>query len=64
MPNSQIRGFLKMKGIPLWKIAEVIGISEPTITRWMRKPLSQEHYDKIMKAVSKIEGGEDHDEDN
>jgi len=64
MENGQIRGFLKMKGIPFWKIAEVIGISEPTMTRWMRKPLSAEHYNKIMDAVSRIEGGEDHDEDN
>lgn len=64
MQNLQVRGFLKMKGIPFWKIAEVIGISEPTMTRWMRTPLTTDHYEKIMDAVRKIEGGEDHDEDN
>ncbi len=62
--NSHIRNYLTMKGIPMWKVAEVIGISESTMTRWMRTPLSAEHHKKIMDAVSKIEGGEDHDEDN
>jgi transposase-like protein len=64
MENKQMRSFLKMKGIPFWKIAETIGVSEPTMTRWMRKPLSAEHHKKIMDAVSKIEGGDQDDEDN
>ena len=59
MENLQIRSLLKMKGIPFWKIAEQIGISEPTMTRWMRTPLSNDHYNKIMEAIQKIEGDKD-----
>lgn len=62
MENIQLRSVLKMKGIPFWKIAKIIGISEPTMTRWMREPLSKEHYEKIMDAINQIEGGVHHDE--
>ena len=62
MENMQLRFLLKMKGIPLWKVCTVIGISEPTMTRWLRVPLSEERYDKIMKAIQQIEGGVQNDE--
>lgn len=40
MENLSLRQRAKSAGIPLWKIASCIGISEPTITRWLRVPLS------------------------
>lgn len=45
----------------MWKIAEQIGISEPTITRWFRKPLTTEYFGKVMKAIEEIEGKEEHE---
>lgn len=62
MENMQLRSMLKMKGIPLWKIAKNIGVSEPTMTRWMREPLTKEHHEKIMNAINQIEGGVQNDE--
>ena len=55
MNNNDVRTLLKIKHIPMWKIAEKIGISEPTITRWFREPLTEEHYSKVMDAVQAIE---------
>lgn len=53
-----------MKEIPMWKIARQIGISEPTIYRWMRV-YDAEHYTKIKNAVEEIEkGGVNNDENN
>lgn len=60
--NSHIRNYLTMKGIPMRKVAEVIGISESTMTRWMRTPLSAEHHKKISDAIKRIEGGDQNEE--
>lgn len=60
---EDLKMLIRMKQIPMWKVADKIGISEPTLYRWMRK-YDSGHHDKIMKAIQQIEGGEDHDEDN
>ena len=60
---EDLRLLMRMKRIPTWKVAEVIGVSEMTIYRWLRT-YDAGHHDKIMKAIQQIEGGEDHDEDN
>ena len=59
MENQHVRLLLKGKGIPFWQIAKVVGISEPTMTRWFRTPLTDEHYQKIMNAIKQIEGEND-----
>ena len=59
---EDLKMLIRMKNIPMWKIADAVGISEPTLYRWMRK-YNIDHHDKIMKAISKVERGED-DEQN
>ena len=60
---EDLKMLIRMKQIPMWKIADAIGIAESTLYIWMRK-YDATHHDKIMKAIQQIEGGEDHDEDN
>ena len=55
MENLSLRQRAKSAGIPLWKIASCIGISEPTITRWLRVPLSCSKVKRILEAISKLE---------
>lgn len=52
--NQDMRYLLKLNKITFWKLAEVIGISEPTITRWMRVPLTKERFDRIINAIDQI----------
>lgn len=52
---------IAIKRITMWKIADIIGISEPTLYRWMRK-YNADHHKKIMNAIQKIEGGVQNDE--
>ena len=54
MENMDIRLKARGAGIPLWKIAEHIGISEPTLTRWMRQTLSKEKKTQIITAIREI----------
>lgn len=52
--NLAVREAAKNAGVPLWKIAEALGISEATIVRWLRVDLSPEKKEKIMCAISSL----------
>ena len=60
---EQLRGVIKLKGYPMYLVAEKAGIHPSTLCVWFRK-YNADHYKKIMDAIGEIEGGEDHDEDN
>ena len=49
--NQTIREAAKRKGVKHWQIAEYLGISEPTIMRWLRAPLSPEREKAVMEAI-------------
>ena len=52
--NQTIRDAAKMNGVKHWQIAEYLGISEPTIMRWLRTPLSAEKEKAVMEAIEEI----------
>lgn len=52
--NQTIREAAKRKGVRHWQIAEYLGISEPTIMRWLRVPLSHEREKAVMEAIEAI----------
>ena len=53
--NQSVRKAAKKAGVPLWKCALQMGISEPTLIRWLRVPLSQEKETRIMTAIAALE---------
>lgn len=54
MENQDIRDHLRAKRIPIYRVAHKIGISEMTLFRWLRVPLSQEHRRKIVDAINEV----------
>ena len=52
--NQAIRDAAKQRGVKHWQIAEKLGISEPTIMRWLRIPLSTEKEKAVMDAIEAI----------
>ena len=52
--NQTIRAEAKRKGVKHWQIAEYLGISEPTIMRWLRVPLSPEKEKAVMEAIEAL----------
>lgn len=52
--NERIRSAARIAGVPLWKIAATIGISEPTLTRWMRFPLSEDRERCVMAVIAEL----------
>ena len=56
MKNQDIRIYLKKKGLCLWQLADKLKISEASMTRKMRKELSKEEKEKIIKVIKEMEG--------
>ena len=52
--NIKIRETLEANGLFLYELADLLGKSEPTITRMMRKELPEEEQERI---ISMIKGG-------
>lgn len=52
--NPEIREAAKRMGVKHWQIAQYLGISEPTIIRWLRVPLSPEKEKSILVAIETI----------
>ena len=53
--NEHIRKAARIAEVPLYKVAEAVGISEPTLQRWLRVPLSAEREQRIMEAIKGLE---------
>lgn len=52
--NQDVRKAAKSAGVPLWKVAAAIGVSEPTLTRWLRFPLPKEKESLILSAIDSL----------
>ena len=56
--NQKIRETAKRNGVKQWQIAKHLGISEPTLVRWLRAPLPEEKEASILAAIDAIARGE------
>lgn len=54
MANQSLRLKARGAGVPLWKIAKELNISEPTLTRMLREPLKQEESLRILAVIEKL----------
>lgn len=55
--NEEIRNELKKHRLYIYELAKAAEISEPTIIRWLRDPLTDERYTKLSKALKSLKGG-------
>lgn len=52
--NMRFKEYAKKKGVRLWEVAVRLGISEATITRWLRVPLPGERENVLYEAVQEL----------
>lgn len=56
-PNEDTRLYARGNGVPFWKIARALNISEPTMTRRLRTELSKEEKAKIFSIIDGLRAG-------
>lgn len=49
--NAKIREDMKQRGVSQWEVAAQLHISENTLNRWLRMPLSKEREDDVQRAI-------------
>ena len=54
MQNNIIRKKARENKVPIWKIAQVLGVSEATMTRRLRIELPAEERDKVCSIIEAI----------
>lgn len=52
--NQVIRREARACNVPLWRIAVRLGISEPTMTRRLRRELPEEERQKILDVIHQL----------
>ena len=56
--NRDIKDKIKAAGLHQYQVAELCGIGETTLVRWLRHELSEEKRQMILSAIEK--GGREH----
>lgn len=54
MCNVDIRAAAKQAGVFLYTVADKLGVSEPTMTRLLRRELSEDKKRKILDIITEI----------
>ena len=54
MQNQDIRRTAAGAGVKLWQIADALGIADCSLSRKLRKELSQEEKEKIFSIIEKL----------
>lgn len=57
MKNQEIRNAMKENNIKQWELAEMLGISENTMCRKLRKELPDEEKKRILEIIRGKEEG-------
>lgn len=54
LPNNDIRKAALLADVRHWEICDRLGISEPTLTRWLRFELLPEKKQRILDAIDEL----------
>ena len=52
--NADLRQAAKVAGVYLWQIAQLWGKSEPYMTRFMRRDLTEEQRQQFLSAIDQL----------
>ena len=57
MQNARVRQAARAANVPLWKLADALGISEASMTRLLRHKLEPERDQLILDAITALDAG-------
>ena len=55
--NVEIRTEIQKRGLRYWQVADLLGIGETTLSRWLRKELPEEKKNLILEVIRKESQG-------
>ena len=58
MTGSEVRELILSNGIRLWKVADVLGVTDNYFSRRLRKPFSESEVAKVKAAIEQVKNTE------
>ncbi len=58
MTNREIRLAAGGAGLRLWQIADAMGMSDSSFSRWLRTERSEEEKDRVLEIINDLKEGE------
>lgn len=52
--NATIRNEILNNSLKYWQVADMVGISDTTFSKWLRKPLSDERKARVERAINEL----------
>ena len=52
--NEKIKSEIKRRHLYQYQVAAEVGVSEFTLLRWLRMPLTKEREDKLLSAINAL----------
>ena len=60
--NKDLREKMRKDNVPIWKLADALGISETTTQRMLRRELTGEKLHRVQQAIEAIKRERDSNE--
>lgn len=54
MANSEIREAIRKKRLRHYEIAQVLGVNESTLSRWLRNELPEDKKREVINAIEQV----------
>ena len=58
MRNREIKEYIKSKNIPMWRVAECLGIADSSFSRMLRYEISEEKKSQIKAIADELAAGQ------
>ena len=58
MRNKEIKEYIKSRNVPMWRVAERLGIADSSFSRMLRIELSEEKKAEIRVIIDELAAGE------
>ena len=55
--NRDVKLAARGAGVPLWRLAQALGVSEATVTRKLREPLEEKEKNRFMEIIGELRKG-------
>jgi len=52
--NIQLREKIKEENLKYWEVANTMGITDSTFSRWLRTPLNDERKQRVLDAINEL----------
>lgn len=54
MENKEVRVLIATNLLKYWEVANKIGVSDATLSKWLRLPLNEEREKRVLNAIETL----------